>query len=131
MSVSYVINGPCYLKSSAGTATNNANIIGGRLISGSPSPSAVSTSTSTEPEASTPAQTVTVTTTIDGADYQCTCTPANVGFETTSSAAATASATPGATLDCPYSDGSTFTSDCGATYAIECYSDRYGSDSMY
>ena len=34
-------------------------------------------------------------------------------------------------LGCPSSDGSTYISSCGATYAIECYSDRYGDDSMY
>ncbi|KAL1596230.1 hypothetical protein SLS59_007929 [Nothophoma quercina] len=31
MDVSYIPNGPCYLKSSAGAANQNANIIGGRL----------------------------------------------------------------------------------------------------
>ncbi|KAF2625101.1 hypothetical protein BU25DRAFT_346405, partial [Macroventuria anomochaeta] len=105
MDVSYLSNGPCYLKSSAGTANQNANIIGGRLING-PSSSAAAASSSAAASSpavtsgtGTPVQTVTVTTTISGA-----------------------------TLGCPSSDGSKYTSNCGATYAIECYSDRYGDD---
>ncbi|KAF3032155.1 hypothetical protein E8E12_000781 [Didymella heteroderae] len=80
----------------------------------------------------TPVQTVTVTTTIGGTGYQCTCTPTSglASGPASSGAASTpaASATAGAQLDCPASDGSTYTSSCGATYKIECYSDRYGDD---
>ena len=78
-------------------------------------------------------QTVTVTTTIGGTGYQCACTPTGslASGPASSGAASTpaASATPGASLDCPASDGTTYASPCGATYKIECYSDRYGADS--
>ncbi|XPS97036.1 hypothetical protein M3J09_006279 [Ascochyta lentis] len=152
--VSYIPNGPCYLKSSIGRANLNTGIIGGKLISGlSSSSSAMSSSvaaSSSVMASSTPAsspaatsvasasvQTVTVTTTVSGTGYQCACTPTSrLGSGSASSAVAStsvassaaASATPAAVLSCPSSDSSTFTSNCGATYAIECYSDRYGKD---
>ncbi|KAF1930294.1 uncharacterized protein M421DRAFT_58497 [Didymella exigua CBS 183.55] len=131
--VSYVQNGPCYLKSIAGTPNPNANIIGGRLITVTSSSSSVAsssvaaTSLAATSGPAAPVQTVTVTTTISGTGYQCACTPSG-GLGSGTASSATASATSGAQLNCPASDGSIFTSSCGATYRIECYSDRYGDD---
>ncbi|KAI4947330.1 hypothetical protein J4E91_006682 [Alternaria rosae] len=195
VAASYVINGPCYLKSAANSAGSNSNIIGGRLvrivsssaapasstapasssavassptavslsvavsssavvssstaisssaapsssmvtssrISSSISPSFSSAATSSAPVTSAaPApgpSTVTVTTTVSNTAYQCACTPASV-FTTSSSPTSSSApaASPTGATSCPGSNGSMVTTSCGAVYAVECNSDRFGND---
>lgn len=130
--------------SSSGASASSRTPSTGATSAGASSAGGASSATTTSPAttsgAGAPVQTVTVTTTISGKGYQCACTPtgglasgpAPSGAASTAAASApAASATPGASLDCPASDGSTYTSSCGATYKIECYSDRYGDDSTY
>ncbi|KAL1794350.1 hypothetical protein ACET3X_007771 [Alternaria dauci] len=143
VAVSYVVGGPCYLKSSINGARSNSNVIGGRLISivstsvaptssvatssriTSSSPVAATSSTSVTSAAPTPnPSTVTVTTTISSTAYQCACTPTSV-FSTSSSAPVPSSTT---AVTCPGSNGSIFVTSCGASYAVECSADRYGND---
>lgn len=100
--VSYIISGPCYLKSGTGSGKVTAsNIIAGKLVKVLP------TSAGSGP-------TVTVTTTISNTQYQCACTP--TAFPT---------ATP---VTCPADNGNVVTTTCGAKYVVECASDRYGND---
>ncbi|KAI4667145.1 uncharacterized protein J4E79_001829 [Alternaria viburni] len=225
VAASYIINGPCYLKSAANAAGSNSNIIGGRLVrsistksatsasSAAPasssaaassmtpaSSSAVASSSAAAPSAapasssmaasssaaaSSPVSTssrvsssvsssssavaassapvtsaapapgpstVTVTTTISNTAYQCACTPASVFAAPSSTLAASSSApaasssapaasssapaasssapaaSPTGATSCPGSNGSMVTTSCGAVYAVECSSDRFGND---
>ncbi|RAR10697.1 sequence-specific DNA binding RNA polymerase II transcription factor [Stemphylium lycopersici] len=131
--VSYVINGPCYLKSGTGGGKNtNSNIIGGKLV-GAGSGSSVRSSSSVVLPSTTQAPgpaTVTVTTTISNTGYQCACTPTSVFTPSVSSSSAAAPSPTSKTgpITCPGDNGSTFTTDCGAVYAVECAADRFGND---
>ncbi|KAF2030878.1 hypothetical protein EK21DRAFT_88595 [Setomelanomma holmii] len=118
--VAYVPGGPCYLESAVGYPNKSGNVIGGRLlanrqvassVSSKATTSSVSVSRTSAIASPTSYQTTTVTTTVSGTGYQCTCKP-----------------TDAPTLVCPSADGTTHTSDCGATYAIECAADRHGND---
>lgn len=108
--VAYVKGGPCYLKTGTGTGFKiDSTVIGAKLIGVLP------TSTSA-PATSTPSgTTVTVTTTISNTGYQCACTPTSFPKPTP--------------VTCPADNGSTYTTTCGAKYAVECAQDRYGNDS--
>ncbi|KAI2486247.1 PAN-4 domain containing protein [Pyrenophora tritici-repentis] len=111
VAVSYVKGGPCYLKGSAAGSNPNANIIGGKLIHGSPA-------------ASTPASgfsTVTVT--------SCATTGSSASGSSATGSSTTSSATPTTTSrTCPEGDGAIYTTECGAEYALECGVDRFGND---
>jgi hypothetical protein len=95
--VSYVYMGPCYLKSGQGAPGQNGGIIGGRLLTPA---SSVTASATSAPATSTTIETVIV------------------------SATPTESPSGSAGLTCPAADGEVYVSECGATYAIECASDR-------
>ncbi|KAJ5055029.1 hypothetical protein J3E74DRAFT_181371, partial [Bipolaris maydis] len=105
--VAYVKGGPCYLKTGTGTGFKiDSTVIGAKLVRVLP------TSTSATSTPSGP--TVTVTTTISNTGYQCACTPTSFPTPTP--------------VTCPADNGSTYTTTCGAKYAVECAQDRYGND---
>ncbi|RMZ69620.1 carbohydrate-binding wsc [Pyrenophora seminiperda CCB06] len=116
VSVSYVKNGPCYLKGSAWGSSPNSNIIGGELIIGSnPYPTASSsTMTADSYTAASPASGFTTVTLTSCAS--------------TSGTSASAAAPTGSSLSCPEGDGNTYTTNCGASYVLECGVDRFGGD---
>lgn len=101
-------NGNCYLKSGLGSPNPNSNVWGARLLSARVPPTTTAVPTSTTPLP----QTITVTTTVSNEQYKCQCTLAPTVAQVT----------------CPQDNNSTYTSECGAQYVIECYADRYGDD---
>ncbi|KAF2119683.1 hypothetical protein BDV96DRAFT_642696 [Lophiotrema nucula] len=111
--VSYIPNGPCYLKKDQEYPTSNAEVWGARL-----DPTGrrdVNASTNTGASVHTARE-------IDIVDRRGTDEVAartiNTAFNLEDDSVAT----------CPDANGTTFTAPSGATYAVECYWDRHDSD---
>ncbi|KAF1832328.1 hypothetical protein BDW02DRAFT_581333 [Decorospora gaudefroyi] len=152
VAVSYVVNGPCYLKSAANNDANtNSNVIGGKYVgpapsttsspmTSSPMTSSAVSSTAMSPivvTSSAPASTVTVTINMGSTAYQCACTPVGglisspsltpLPPPSTTTSSAPVATTP-ATISCPGANSTIYTSQCGSAYAIECGIDHFGGD---
>ncbi|CAO2654017.1 Nn.00g107500.m01.CDS01 [Neocucurbitaria sp. VM-36] len=126
--VTYIPGGPCYLKNGIGRRIRNGNVIGGRLIGGTPVPSTSAPAATTPTTTSAaPAATTTIPVTIGGTVYQCQCTPAGANYNCVCTPTS-AFLGKRAENQCPYLYGTAYTSPCGAVYALECGSDRDGTD---
>ncbi len=97
-------DGPCYIKSTVGDASQNSHVLGAKLVSKAPI-----TTTSTK----------VITTTISSMTITTMST-----VVTTISGSVVASPTP----FCPNLDGQSYTDSCGAVYVIECHVDHCGGD---
>ncbi|KAF2823119.1 hypothetical protein CC86DRAFT_469677 [Ophiobolus disseminans] len=133
-----VPGGLCYLKGNVGTpSTNNPNVIGGRLLIGNQTISSrVSTASMTATPRISAASSISATSIMSAIQTTIyrpvSITTTRAGNDHPYPYGPDGPEPPkpyyGNVLTCPYADASTYTSSCGAQYAIECFSDRSGND---